>query len=81
MQDFEWPCTKNNAQKQDNGCLLLDIPKPSFPADFNDRVKPAGKAVYRLAALSKKESSVSKEVTARIKIYWGTMPRQIRYLK
>ena len=54
MQDFEWPCTKNNAQKQDNGCLLLDIPKPSFPADFNDRVKPAGKAVYRLAALSKK---------------------------
>ncbi len=81
MKDSEWPRTKNNARKQDNGHLLLDIPEPSFLADFNHRVKTVGKAVYGLAALSKRESAVSKEVAARIKIYCGTMLKQIRYLK
>ena len=81
MQESEWPRTKRNVRKQDNGRLPLDIPEPSFLADFNHRVKTVGKAVYGLAALSKRESAVSKEMAARIKTYWGTMLKQIRYLK
>ena len=81
MQDGEWSRTENNFQKQDNGCLLLDNPEPSFLADFNHKVKTIGKTFCELAVLSKKESVVSKEVAARIKTYRGAMLKQIRYLK
>ena len=40
-----------------------------------------GKSVYALATLPKKDSTVSKPLAERIKTYWGTMLKQIRYLK
>ena len=80
MKQSEWPRTKRNVAKKDTGRLPLDVPEPSFLADFNHRVKTVGKTVYGLAALSKRESEVSKEIAARIKAYWGTMLKQIRYL-
>ena len=64
MTREEWPKTKQNRPKQDNGRLPLDIPEPKFLADFNHRVKTVGKAVYALATVSKKESTVTKEIAA-----------------
>jgi len=77
----EWPKTNSNRLKSDNGRLPLDIPEPRFLADFNHRVKTVGKSVYALATLPKKESNVTKELAARMKTYWGTMLKQIRYQK
>ena len=53
---------------------------PIFLVDFNHRVKTAGKLIYALALLPKKESDAIKELAACINIYWGTMLKQIRYL-
>ena len=80
MSMEQWPKTKQNRPRQDNGRLPLKIPEPRFLADFNHRVKTVGKAVYALATVSKKESSVTKEIAARMKTYWGSMLKQIRYL-
>lgn len=77
----EWPRTARNQRKKDNGRLPLDIPEPSFLADFNHRVKTVGKSVYALAMLPKRDSDVTKPIAERIKTYWGTMLKQIRYLK
>ena len=71
---------KNNRLKKDNGRLPLDIPEPRFLADCNHRVKTVGKAVFALVSLPKRDSSVSKEVAMRMKSYWGTMLKQVRYL-
>ena len=76
----EWPRTKNNNKKTDNGRLPLDVPPPKLLADFNHRVKSVGKAMYALAGLSQKESMVDKAMAARMKSYWGTMLKQIRYM-
>ncbi len=54
MKIDEWPRTKRNKLKSDNGRLPLDIPEPRFLADFNHRVKTVGKSVYALASLPKK---------------------------
>ena len=51
MSMEQWPKTKQNRPKQDNGRLPLDIPEPRFLADFNHRVKTIGKAVYALATV------------------------------
>ena len=77
----DWPRTRSGAKKSDNGRLPLDVPVPRFLADFNHRVKTVGKSVYALATLPKKDSTVSKPLAERIKTYWGTMLKQIRYLK
>ncbi len=76
----EWPKTKSNKLKEDNGRLPLDVPEPRFLVDFNHCMKTVGKSIYALATLPKKESNVTKELAARMKIYWGTMLKQIRYL-
>ena len=77
----EWPKTERNHPKKDNGRLPIDIPEPSFLADFNHRVKTVGKSVYALATLPKRDSNVTKPIAERIKTYWGTMLKQVRYLK
>ena len=77
----EWPRTAKNKPKKDNGRLPMDIPEPSFLADFNHRVKTVGKSVYALATLPKRDSPVTKEIAERMKTYWGAMLKQIRYLK
>ena len=76
----EWPRTKSNTLKKCNGRLPLDIPEPHFLADFNHRVKTVGKAVYTLAGLPQKDSKVTKDMASRLKLYWGAMLKQVRYL-
>ena len=66
--------------KKDSGRLLIKIPEPLFLADFNHQVKTIGKAVYLLANLPQKESKVTKDVANLIKLYWGSMLKQIRYM-
>ena len=80
MKQSEQPKSENNFPKKDNDHLPLDMPEPMFLSDFNRRVKTIGKAVYGLAVIPKKDSTVTKDVAARIKNYWGTMLKQIGYL-
>ena len=60
--------------------LLVYINPLEIRLDSNHRVKTVGKSIYALALLPKKESDVTKELAARMKTYWGTMLKQIRYL-
>ena len=80
MSRADWPRTAKGSKKKDNGRLPLDIPEPSFLADFNHRVKSLGKLIYSLAAASKSTSEVDKAFAARLKAYWGAMLKQIRHL-
>ena len=80
MSKDDWPKNKQNRPKPDNGRLPVEIPEPHFLADFNHRVKTVGKAVYALASLPQKESQITKDIAARMKLYWGSMLKQIRYL-
>ena len=75
----DWPKTRQKLRK-DSGRLPIEIPEPRFLADFNHRVKTVGKAVYLLASLPQKESKVTKDIANRMKLYWGSMLKQIRYL-
>ena len=60
--------------------MPIDIPEPQFFADFNHQVKTVRKAVHPLASLPQKEFKVTKDIVAQMKLYWGSMLKQIRYL-
>ena len=54
MKTSEWPKTKNNQLKKDNGKLPLHVIPPSFLADPNHRKKVVGKQLYAMATAPKK---------------------------
>jgi hypothetical protein len=78
MSIDEWLLTAKGNRKKDNGRLPLEIPEPSFRADFNHRVKVVGKSLYVLANMPKKDSTVDKATAERIKTNWGSMLKQVK---
>jgi len=80
MKKEDWPTDSDSGRKLTCGRLPHHIPAPKFLADFNHRVKSVGKAIYALAGLSKKKSSVTKDMAKRINYYWSAMLNQIRHL-
>ena len=81
MREEDWPRTKNNVKKKDNGRLPLDIEEPKFLADFNHRVKTVGKRFYELASAPQKTSQVDSSLARRMKLNWGTMMKQVRHMQ
>ena len=53
MKKEEIP-TNENGKELKSGNLPVEIPEPTFLADFNHRVKSVGKVLYELASKSKK---------------------------
>jgi hypothetical protein len=56
------------------------VPEPAFLADFNERVKSVGRALYALAKMKLAESKVNNAIAKRIKLYWSQMLNQIKHL-
>lgn len=81
MKKEDWPKTVSGNDKADHGRLPLDVIEPKFLADFNHRVKTIGKSVFHLASLPKKHSEVDNAIANRIKLYFGYMLKQQKYLK
>ena len=81
MRQEDWPRTRNNTKRKDNGRLPLDIEEPTFLADFNHRVKTVGKRFYELASAPQKSSKVDSSLARRLKSNWGTMMKQVQHMQ
>jgi len=64
--------------KSDKGELPKEIPEPKFYADPNHRIKLIGKKVYKLAAMPKSKSIMTKADAMRIKRNMGYFVRRSR---
>ena len=80
MREEDWPRTKNNVKKKDNGRLPLDIEEPKFLADFNHCVKTVGKRFYELTSAPQRTSQVDSSLARRMKLNSGTMMKQVRHM-